>query len=442
LDVRLSGSANVLAGCAEPPYAAPELLRWASSEEPAGDEAVSIEYHPEGKGLKPTRRAQAFALLVTMGSVEGCEAPFEPPPVVWEGEHVHIATELDLNEWCAGSLSRLDAYTGAVKDLLEAPSDYTVTYALLDPPVSDPGPCPKQARACVFDDLVLTADLPDDHEVVHAVTSAHDSLPTVFEEGGASYWGGIRRRPDLRGLDLREVLEAWNSRYLTPGEYALMAHFTSYLVHTQGRERYAGLLRESHRAQGRSSFESTFERTFGLSLEDALEDYDLSWPYCRVEATQSSFFACAEPALTLVGGHPVEIDFDISCGHPQVVGPGVDRDGTLKIWQDVAIELEDPKYLQVVELLEPYDPPEGLSISVKRCDTDCANVEMFSNDLVPSTFSEDLYGVGDERLALRGWRFTGQASGRPSQAWEPGRYAVRVSRDADDPGRVRIRWRP
>ena len=402
-------------------------------------ESLTNVCYPRRMRLRQVGREHGLAILVL---AFGCEEALELPPVVWEGANVQVATNLDLNAWCGGSLPRLDAYTAALKERFDVPDDHGVTYVLLEPPIHAHDACPENARACARDGMVLTTEMPDDHELVHAISTAHDSLPTVFEEGSASYWGAVSGRPEYRGLKLFDLLDSWNSRYLSPGEYALAAHFTSYLVHNYGHRRYATLAEATYKSQSRSSFESTFGDIFGVSLTDAAERYEQTWPHCDIESTQSSFHTCAEPAIVLTGSEHTDLDFDVNCGNPSVIGPRQDWNGDVKIWEEIAVSLETPNYQQVVELLEPHDPPEGLRILIKRCDTECAKVELFSRELGPDTFSPDLWGVGDEALAVRGWSFLGQASGQAPEGWAAGRYVVRVSRDHDDAGRVRIRWRP
>src|SRR5690606_36031126 len=85
-----------------------------------------------------------------------------------------------------------------------------------------------------------------------------------------------------------------------------------------------------------------FERALGLSLDEAIDDYEAEWSYCNVEATQSWFYECSQPAVVLPAGEPMQFDLDISCADPEVIGPSslVFTDRVPRIWRDITVELE------------------------------------------------------------------------------------------------------
>lgn len=375
----------------------------------------------------PALCALLTAMLV-MPSMTGCGDDLLPgdvpkPPIVWEGDHVRVGTDLDLDEWCGGSLPRLDAYAGAVMDLFD--DHGVVTYYLFEPPVSELGVCPPRGAACAIsiDDegVVLTDELPDDHEVVHVVghTGTIETMPHFFEEGGASYWGGQRGRPDARGVDVRELIDTHWEGGMNGREYAAAAHFTSHLVDTYGVDSYVKLRNASFWLQSRGEFERTFLQVIGAPLDEALDDYE-ERPYCPFEATRSSFYECAgDVDYYIAAGAEVLVDVDVSCSNSQVIGPaklGTEPD---RIWRDLVVEIEDSSNYVVFEEPE-LGEANSVAVQIKRCATECFEVWTNTKTLLPrGTPQEPDFFVFDLL---------------------PGRYVVRVSRDVGDPGRVRFRW--
>lgn len=356
------------------------------------------------------------ALLVAIPFVaHGCGDDAEPLPSAWKGQHVEIRTDLDLGAWCPGTLPRLDRQVGVLKDLFEVPDEYLVTYYLY-PPSSSDYPC--DAHACSNQDAVFTVDLPDPHEIVHAVSSAHGDMPNFFEEGAASYWGASQYA-DFQGLDIREVLDAsWSTRMTSPREYALAAHFTSYLVHTHGLAPYITLLQSTTEDQTREAFEAAFELSLGLTLDEALDAYLEQQPYCTVESARTWPLACSQPGVTLATGEWTLLDLDISCDDPEVIGPTRAEFGWVsapRIFREITIESERVSNRVVMDFPGP-EASDGVEVELKRCDTDCDKVMFNWQRIQP----------GIENVWLI----------------PPGRYVLRVSRPADDPGPVRLRWHP
>ena len=254
-------------------------------------------------------------------------------------------------------------------------------------------------------------------EIVHAVSAAHRGMPKFFEEGAASYWG-YAFPSDFRGLDVRAVLDERWSGGMSVAEYALAAHFSSYLIHTHGMAPFLALLRGARKKQSRENFEEVFKNVIGSSLDGVIDDYEEQWPYCDMATTQSSFYECGQPALKPPVGEWMTFDLDISCADPEVVGPSTPR-GTFttpRIWRDLTLDIETR--VQSIEFEVPGEgEPSSAVLEIKRCDTRCGEV-------MRNRFHLELERLGDGLLL----------------PLEPGRYVVRVSRAADDPGPVRFRW--
>ena len=276
--------------------------------------------------------------------------------------------------------------------------------------------CPR-GSGCHRYGAVFAVDLLHTHELVHAVFYAHLGMPQFFAEGAASYWGSSVPA-DYSGLDIREVLDESWSRHMVAAEYGLAAHLTSYLIHTHGIAPYVNLLQGAPASQSREDFEATFEQALGLTLEEAIGDYEAQWEHCPNWATQQWFYECSQPAIALPPDEWTQFDLDISCADPNVVGPSVwpAGHGEPLIWRDMAIELESPTQRVVIDVPES-GTPDSIRFLLKPCDTDCSRVAFTSWDLTAD---------GAEHLWLG----------------PPGRYVLRVSKAADDPGPVRFRWHP
>ena len=324
----------------------------------------------------------------------------------------------------------MDQYVGALQDLYGVSLNAPVSYYVLEPPISQHGVCPPEAVACLEGDAVVTTWLPHKHELVHAVSRAHGNSPHFFEEGAATYLGdtSLRRKTNHSVADVRERLDAHWTQGLDARDYALAAHFAAYLVDTYGMDGYIAMLRESSDTQSRSSFEGTFEQTIGVSLDEAIDDYEASWPFCHLEGIYSSFFECAKPATRIEKDGFVEYDFDMSCADPEVLGPIEDPDYGWVIWREFVFEVGELTSIDI-ELKLPEGSPDGLTMILKPCGTHCGEIEEGARVLNDYNFKENIWAIADPPVP--GWRVL----------LEPGRWVVRLMKDAAEPGPVRLRFR-
>ncbi|PCC73222.1 hypothetical protein SAMN02745121_03051 [Nannocystis exedens] len=130
-------------------------------------------------------------------------------------------------------------------------------------------------------------------------------------------------------------------------------------------------------------------------------------------------YECSRPALALASDAPTDLRLDISCADPEVVGPSVWASSSaddLRIWRDITVDLQSPNQRIVIDVPKSGDPG-AVEFLLKRCHTDCFDVTVNSLHL--------------------------QSDGEEHQWLGPtGRYVVRVSRAADDPGPVHVRFEP
>ncbi len=378
---------------------------------------------------------RAWAPLVATLLATGCHEDdlllggVEPPPIVWEGETLRVGTELDTSQWCPGNFEIMERRVFALREEWGIDSDDLISYYIFDEPLSAIGVCGSAANSvCTYLEsrIVATTEVPNVHELAHAVAASTGDLPSVFAEGAASFWGRPGRASgDLRAASLTEMLEEHWAGGLTihSGEYLRAADFTAYLTETYGLAPYRSLLQLADHRQSRAEFEPIFLDAFGVDLDTAVDDYQQNWDHCGDEAARSDFFACQQPPLVLGETNRDQlIDVDISCANPDVQGPIVfDESGEHRIWQDIAVEIPIKRVSESVLFESPaLGEPNTVEVMITPCDTPCLHTQTDELTLrprgtptEPDTFSFELTA---------------------------GRYAVRISRSADDPGPVRFRW--
>jgi hypothetical protein len=375
---------------------------------------------------KPRGRWRAWAFGAVL-STAGCADEFDVP-IVWEGVNLRVGTDMDIEDWCPGTLGRMDAYTGAIKNVMQVQPDLVFDFYVLAKPLDEYREGCAGLLGCAWDHAAYSQTMPNDHELVHAVRSAEGFAPQFLEEGSASHWGGIFSADEdtAEQLAIRDVLEASVSRRMTPEEYLRAAHFTSYLVHEYGTDLDARLLRETTQEMDEDEIDGAFRHAFDRSLDEVFTDYEVGWPWCSAEAMRSSFFDCAEPAVTVCEGpiemHPLvhlefgsfpgithKLEFDVACTDDDVVGPSFGW-----MWRDVVIDVPVAGEHQL-RAISTADPG-GARVTLKRCDTQCQRAE-------PVNVS-----VSDNGALVR-----------PIDL-DPGRYVLRLAHRAESAGPIAIGW--
>lgn len=372
--------------------------------------------------------ARVVSLAALLAIEAACAEPFDVP-IVWEGEHLRVGTDKDIDAWCPGTMPRMDAYTGGLKQVMGVPDDLVIDFYVLENPLEDyVGGCAEDSPGC-SDGAAYSRFMPHDHELVHAVRYAEGLSHRAIEEGAASYWGdllapeGVAEEAEL--IRMGDVLEAADADAMTLADYLRAAHFTSYLVHQYGTSANKTLLRETEWGMRTHQLDEVFERLVGSSIDEVIAEYEGSWPWCGEEAMRSSFFDCSAPAIGLCAGpvdtHPLvsldfevswfdhAFEFDVSCADSQVIGPRLGR-----IWRHAVVEVPigGTHTLGAVSDIDPAD----VKVTVKRCDTDCARATPIQ---VP---------VSDIGAVVIDVEF------------DPGRYLVRLEAKEETAGPIAIGW--
>lgn len=347
--------------------------------------------------------------------------------LMWEGEYVRLwreaGTEIELDDWCPGTLSHVDRFTLFAMDSMGSDDHRPIDYSVLESPAEDYFPGCAGGVGCTVDAQVLSPFLPHDHEIVHAVRDRSGSSPRFFEEGAANYWGDLRFESRSLLYDVRidelptasDVYAASWSRQLTLAEYEVATQFTAFLVDAFGTEANVEFSLRTTEGTSRQRAEALFEETFGVSIANALEMHAAEWPSCSYESARSSAYDCAADAILVCDAAAPRVqvfDFDVSCADPSVVGPRED-----KVWRDVVFEFAGPGPHEVVADFPTTAEKVESFVYVKRCTTHCGEADATE---VPK--QHDGYPVSGLEIP------------------EPGRYVVRMYRSAMYPGPVSLVW--
>jgi len=312
--------------------------------------------------------ALAGALLV------GCSpAPddYDVPPFEWEGEHVRFATDYNDGDYCEGNLGYLDAYVGKLAALVgDGAADAVDYYWLRDPPADYGPPC--DYSACTLGDRVYTRWLPHEHELVHATLPG--DAARFFEEGMAVYWGDdIDALGPLQG-DVHSAI-AGSSDSLELESYALAGHFMASLVERFDPKTVLQLDDETALRDSVPEMEDGFARALGEPLDEAVDDYESTYPSCEHLVFRSAFFECDAAPMTVCDGDDAttEFDLDVSCANPKALGP---RQGT--VWVNVALEIPLPGRYTIKGVQGEGGSRRGF-MRLKRCAGGCEGM-VFENE--------------------------------------------------------------
>ena len=255
---------------------------------------------------------------------------------------------------------------------------------------------------------VYTQWLPHEHELVHATRSGDSAR--FFEEGLAIYWGDdIDLLAPLQG-DVHDAI-ASSSDSLALDDASLAGHFVASLVERFDAPTVLELDRSTSLRDDYEAVESAFADAFPVSIDEAIDEYESTYPKCEHLVFRSAFFECEQAPMTLCDGDDASAEFtlDVSCGNEQALGP---RQGT--IWVNVAVDLARAGEYRIEGIQAP-DVTRGF-MRLKRCAGSCAgqvyeNETKWPTDVFVGAIVEDL---------------------------EAGRYVLQVHQQAEHPGEVRV----
>jgi len=322
--------------------------------------------------VSPPRVATTVALLV-LGSSSSCRDEPEPPPIVWEGEHLRFGTDADDSTLCAGTLPYLDGVAGYLGEIFGRP-DARVDYYWM-PDGLQPF-CSETDFGCNDERGTFSRYPIHQHELVHAVRFPN-TLYLPFEEGLAEAHGDDWNRFPVHG-DIHELLSNPSDGYIPGPGYGLAAHFVSYLETTHGLEAIIELdAKTSYEETSFSQAQAAFEQVYGQSLDATIADYQAEYPHCDTRVFRDKAFDCSRNVVAA----PTEIDdrldmtVSMSCDDPAVLGPRLGER-----WTTVALDVEVAGDYYV-----NFGSTEGGGlqlVQITRCDLSCFE---FPDDLPSRT---------------------------------------------------------
>jgi hypothetical protein len=301
------------------------------------------------------------ASLFELASSSACGDEPDPPPIIWEGEHVRFGTNVDESTICAGTLPYLDGVVGHLGEIFGRP-DVKVDYYWL-PDTTEPH-CPDGAEGCVTDQGTFSRYTIHQHELVHAVRHP-DTLYLPIEEGLAEAYGDDWDRFPVRG-EIEDLLRAPSDGYIPGPGYGLAGHFVSYLEAAHGLDVLAELDAATDYESSFSGAEAAFARVYGQSLDTEIHEYEAEYPRCNTQSFRDKSFDCSRNVVTA----PTEVDakldmtISMSCEDPAVLGPRLGYR-----WTTVTLDVEVPGQYHI--FFAPVESGALEWVHITRCDLTC-----------------------------------------------------------------------
>ncbi|NJK30908.1 MAG: hypothetical protein HC927_00090 [Deltaproteobacteria bacterium] len=226
-------------------------------------------------------------------------------------------------ELCGGTVRWLDDYVDALAPYYDLePGQIGIYHWFSDDLWEEHSPCPT-VKGCVLptEGAAYTKDVPFEHEIVHLVNGR---CIWALDEGLAEYLRGTVLTPsgnveqvDIEhtlGVDFDGVEYVWS-------DYHRARNFVSFLVHEYGLESVVELCEASPAGIEREDFDVATREVLGVGLEDLLVAY-ADYPECDEEQDRAKLLECSrEPTFELGLGDEIDVDVNLSCVHPDAVGP-------------------------------------------------------------------------------------------------------------------------
>jgi hypothetical protein len=327
----------------------------------------------------PRHRVAAAALLVLALASACSDHEPEPPPIVWEGEHLRFGTDADDSTICAGTLSYLDGVVGHLGEVFGRP-DAQVDYYWL--PDGTKPYCDKGGDGCATDYGTFSRHVIHQHELVHAIRFPN-GLYLPIEEGLAEAYGDDWDRFPVEG-DIHDLLRDPTHGYIPGAGYGLAGHFVSYLEAAHGLDALIELDAATNYEGSFSQAEAAFQRVYGQSLNAEIVEYQADYPGCDTRSFRDKAFDCSRnvvAAPTAVDG-TLDMTVSMACDDPAVLGP---RFG--QRWNTVTLDVTVAGRYHIV--VTPVENGALELVRITRCDLSCFE---YGNDLLSRTTGTYLNG--------------------------------------------------
>jgi len=329
-------------------------------------------------------RSNFRACEVPLGGVVALVAGCSGAPVVAEGRYVEIATHRS-EPICAGTVARIDDHLDAIADTLgeELPDRRFIRIEWRE---LEPAEKPHTRDYSRGDDVIITDDLFDEHELVHAVhPRVWPKTHVVLQEGLATMLGSselLSLAPWPDGAPIDALFDDWTE------DYVGAQFFVSQIVVDHGfdglRRLWRGVLPEMDATEIRA----VYEREFGRPLDVLFEPVQVG-PV--PERRFSCFYEVCSSEVVEPDGAQWSASGPSSCGSdPNAVGPRP-RGGRLSAWTFQTLEIEAES--QQVETVG------GEGAIFRWCGLGCTDVvhdawldpdETMSTSFVPGSYSVEI----------------------------------------------------
>jgi hypothetical protein len=359
----------------------------------------------------------SLALLAIM---LGCAPDLEPElgEFVARGEHVEVWASEGL-EVCGGNVEHMDRFVKRFREVVgpRPEAEALHRYYVLDEEDwadwADVGGCPENVAGCAVQRRTIYARVaPSTHELVHAEIAADGY--SLFEEGIAEVFGD--GPPDAWPLSYEIVgLLQLRDAKLPSGAYERAAHFARFLIERHGIDGFLRLRDATVRDDTFDELEWAFETTLGSSIERELAAYQGYTAWCQNAGYRLALLECETPPTPWTDERSFVERVDLTCANEDVLGPFHGEIFAFRAFEVVQLEEYDIE-------LEATDTAKARAWIVK-CGSRCRG---WAGDGVE-------YPLEPPQIVIEA-----HAGERREAILYPGRYWVRMSRPADEPGEVTL----
>jgi hypothetical protein len=327
----------------------------------------------------PRYRFATAAAVLALVSASACSDEPDPPPIIWEGEHLRFGTDADDSTICAGTLPYLDGVVGHLGEVFGHP-DAQVDYYWL--PDGTKPYCDLGGDGCANDRGAFSRYVIHQHELVHAIRFPF-TLYLPIEEGLAEAYGDDWDRFPIQG-NINDLLRDPANGYIPGPGYGLAGHFVSYLDAAHGLDTLVELDAATNYESSFSQAEAAFQRTYGQSLDAEITNYKADYPRCNTASFRDKTFDCSRNVVAAPTQVDTTLDMTVSmaCDDPAVLGP---RFG--ERWTTVTLDVTVAGNYYIV--VTPTDNLGLEVIRITRCDLSCFE---YPDDLLSRTTGTYLSG--------------------------------------------------